>query len=109
MGPFEPSPLTPLADGQLAWREWIAAAWFGPKGFASVLYALIILRSGIAGAEEIFHLAAVAIALSMLLHRFRKRRSMAAVCPMREQISSRGLMLSISIAKCSEICHDEPE
>ena len=57
-----------LFPSELSWREWVAAAWFGPKGFASVLYALIILRSGIAGAEHIFHLAAVVIALSMFLH-----------------------------------------
>ena len=24
-----------LAGGGLSWREWVAAAWFGPKGFSS--------------------------------------------------------------------------
>ncbi|WP_225878906.1 cation:proton antiporter domain-containing protein [Spongiactinospora rosea] len=52
----------------LSVREQAAVAWFGPKGFASVVYALIVLGSGIAAAEQIFHLVAVTIALSIVLH-----------------------------------------
>lgn len=48
--------------------ERVAAAWFGPKGFASVVYALLVLRSGIGGAEEIFTLAALVIAGSIVAH-----------------------------------------
>lgn len=42
--------------------------WFGPEGFASVVYGLIVLESGITAADEIFHLVAVTIVLSVLLH-----------------------------------------
>lgn len=49
-------------------REWAAAAWFGPKGFASVVYGLLVLESGVARSEEMFHLIAVVIAASILLH-----------------------------------------
>jgi NhaP-type Na+/H+ or K+/H+ antiporter len=49
-------------------RERAAAAWFGPKGFASVVYGLLALQSGIAGAENVFDLVAVTIALSIVLH-----------------------------------------
>jgi NhaP-type Na+/H+ or K+/H+ antiporter len=49
-------------------KEWVAAAWFGPKGFASVVYGLLVARSGVAQAEEMFRLIAVAIAVSILLH-----------------------------------------
>jgi NhaP-type Na+/H+ or K+/H+ antiporter len=49
-------------------REWAAAAWFGPKGFASVVYGLLVLESGIAGDDELFHLVAIAVIASIMLH-----------------------------------------
>ena len=49
-------------------REWAAAAWFGPKGFASVVYGLLVLESGAPRADEMFHLIAVAVALSIIAH-----------------------------------------
>jgi NhaP-type Na+/H+ or K+/H+ antiporter len=49
-------------------RERAAAMWFGRKGFASVVYALIVLESGVDLADQIFHLAALVIALSILAH-----------------------------------------
>ena len=52
----------------LGMREQAAAMWFGPKGFASVVYGLIVLESGITEANEIFHLVALTIVLSILLH-----------------------------------------
>jgi NhaP-type Na+/H+ and K+/H+ antiporter len=44
-------------------REQAAAMWFGPKGFASVVYGLLVLESGIAAADVIFHLVALTIVL----------------------------------------------
>jgi NhaP-type Na+/H+ or K+/H+ antiporter len=49
-------------------REQAAAMWFGPKGFASVVYGLIVLASGIAAADEIFHLVALTIIVSIFAH-----------------------------------------
>lgn len=49
-------------------REQAAAMWFGPKGFASVVYGLIVLESGIDLADELFHLAALTVSLSILAH-----------------------------------------
>jgi NhaP-type Na+/H+ or K+/H+ antiporter len=49
-------------------REQFAAMWFGPKGFASVVYGLLVLASGIAAADELFHLVALTIVLSILAH-----------------------------------------
>ncbi len=57
-----------LARADLSPREWVAAAWFGPKGFASVIYALLILGSGVSGANEMFHLLAIVIAASIVAH-----------------------------------------
>ena len=49
-------------------REQAAAAWFGPKGFASVVYGLLVLEAGIGSSDVIFHLVAATIALSIILH-----------------------------------------
>ncbi|MEV1155974.1 cation:proton antiporter [Micromonospora chokoriensis] len=49
-------------------REQAAAMWFGPKGFASVVYGLLVLESGIAAGDEVFHLVALTIVISILLH-----------------------------------------
>lgn len=52
----------------LSVREQAAVAWFGPKGFASVVYGLLVLGSGIATGQQVFQLVAVTIVLSILLH-----------------------------------------
>ena len=52
----------------LAGREKLAAMWFGPKGFASVVYGLLVLESGIGLGDELFHLIALVIVLSILAH-----------------------------------------
>ncbi|MEV4477382.1 cation:proton antiporter [Nonomuraea sp. NPDC049504] len=48
--------------------ERFSVAWFGPKGFASVVYAVIVLGSGIPLAGEVFALTALAVTLSILAH-----------------------------------------
>lgn len=48
--------------------EQIAAMWFGPKGFASVVYGLIVLESDIDQAATLFHLVALIIFISILAH-----------------------------------------
>lgn len=53
---------------RLPWQEQAAVAWFGPKGFASVVYGLIVLDSGAASADVMFHLIAVVVVLSILAH-----------------------------------------
>ncbi|HZD18581.1 MAG TPA: cation:proton antiporter [Actinomycetota bacterium] len=57
-----------LLGSPLDLRERITVAWFGPKGFASVVYGLLILKSGIGAGDEMFHLIAVAVAASMIAH-----------------------------------------
>ncbi len=49
-------------------KELYAAAWFGPKGFASVVYGLLVLHSGIPQAREVYELVAVTIGLSIVAH-----------------------------------------
>jgi NhaP-type Na+/H+ or K+/H+ antiporter len=57
-----------LAGTRLTRRERLAAAWFGPKGFASVVYARLVLHAGLGAGDEIFHLAGVVVALSIIAH-----------------------------------------
>ncbi|MGH3503345.1 MAG: cation:proton antiporter [Nocardioidaceae bacterium] len=49
-------------------REQVAAAWFGPKGFASVVYGLLVLDAQIPASEELFHLTALTIIISIVAH-----------------------------------------
>lgn len=57
-----------LVKSALAWPERATAAWFGPKGFASVIYGLLVLASGAELSDEMFHLIALAIVISILAH-----------------------------------------
>lgn len=57
-----------LHGATLSGRERIAAYWFGPKGFASVVYGIIVLRSGIPGAEPLFRLIAIVVTFSIIAH-----------------------------------------
>lgn len=50
-----------LVGADLTRRELFAAAWFGPKGFASVVYGLLVLHSGIPNAVEVYELVVVCI------------------------------------------------
>lgn len=60
--------LLSLIGSWLPSRERLAAAWFGPKGFASVVYGLLVLGSGIPHAGEVFDLVAITIVLSIVVH-----------------------------------------
>jgi NhaP-type Na+/H+ or K+/H+ antiporter len=57
-----------LLGSSLGWPERLAAAWFGPKGFASVVYAVLVVQSGVDNGSKLFHLSAVVILVSMLAH-----------------------------------------
>ncbi len=57
-----------LWRAKLSRREIAAVAWFGPKGFASVVYGLLALHAGIPASEQVFVLVAVCIALSIAVH-----------------------------------------
>ena len=57
-----------LARSRLPFSEQAVAAWFGPKGFASVVYGLLILEAEVVRADEMFHLVALVIFASILAH-----------------------------------------
>jgi sodium/hydrogen antiporter len=79
-----------LLGSRIARRERVAAAWFGPKGFASVVYGLLILTAGVPAGEEMFHLIALVVVASILAHSstdvlvarwFREERAKADATP----------------------------
>lgn len=57
-----------LVGSRLNWRERLTAAWFGPKGFASVIYGLLILKFGVPAGEHLFHLVALVVIASIFAH-----------------------------------------
>ena len=57
-----------LYRSALGWRERAAAAWFGPKGFASVVYGLMVLESTVSGRERIFVLTVITVTISIVAH-----------------------------------------
>lgn len=60
--------LVSLVGTDIDRRERLAAAWFGPKGFASVVYGLLVLQSGIPHGEDAYTVIAVCIAFSIVAH-----------------------------------------
>ncbi len=57
-----------LLRSGLPYPEQAVAAWFGPKGFASVVYGLLILEAEVERGDELFHLVALVIVASILAH-----------------------------------------
>ena len=57
-----------LLGTRLPGRERLVAGWFGPKGFASVVYGLFVAASGLPRGEEVFRVIAATTALSIVLH-----------------------------------------
>jgi len=60
--------LLALAWSPLDWRERLTAAWFGPRGFASVVFGILVADSGVPGAQQMFAVIAVTVALSIVAH-----------------------------------------
>lgn len=57
-----------LLGGGLTRKEWFAAAWFGPKGFSSLLYALLLVQAQLARWEWLFQAIAIVIIVSIIAH-----------------------------------------
>lgn len=57
-----------LARKKLPRDEWLTAAWFGPKGFATLLYGALILESGMPGAWRLLTIAGLVVAASVIAH-----------------------------------------
>jgi NhaP-type Na+/H+ or K+/H+ antiporter len=60
--------LLSLIRSRLPWPQKAFIAWFGPKGVASMLFALFVLKSTVGEAELIFEIAAFTILCSIVAH-----------------------------------------
>jgi sodium/hydrogen antiporter len=66
-------------------------SWFGPKGVATMTFALLVLaRDGIAQRERIFDLAALAVLISIILHGVTDRPGAAWIAARAEREEDRG-------------------
>ena len=53
----------------LQWESYLYLGWFGPRGIASILYALLVLGEvEINGREEMFTITMVTVLLSIFAH-----------------------------------------
>ena len=43
-------------------------AWFGPKGVATMTFALLVLAEGLPASGTLFHLAALVVVVSTIAH-----------------------------------------
>jgi NhaP-type Na+/H+ or K+/H+ antiporter len=57
-----------LSRFEIPWRDKVFAAWHGPRGLNSILLALLVLVSGVAGAEQLFAVTGVVVLSSVFLH-----------------------------------------
>lgn len=57
-----------LWRSELTGKERAAAGWFGPKGFASVAYGLLVLTADTAHSASAFNLIAICVAVSIVAH-----------------------------------------
>jgi sodium/hydrogen antiporter len=60
--------LAALAGARLPRPQKLFVAWFGPKGVASILFALYVLDSDVSNASAIFDVAAFTILASIVAH-----------------------------------------
>lgn len=60
--------LIALWRSELDWRERLTAGWFGPKGFASVVYGLLLFQRAVPHADRLFNLVALVITGSIIAH-----------------------------------------
>ena len=57
-----------LAGTGVRGKEFVTVAWFGPKGFASVVYGLLILGAHVRDDQTMFGLIALTVVLSIAAH-----------------------------------------
>ncbi len=60
--------LVAIRRDALSRAEWLTAAWFGPKGFASLLYGVLIVDSQLAQAHRIVAVIGLVVVISVVAH-----------------------------------------
>jgi NhaP-type Na+/H+ or K+/H+ antiporter len=57
-----------LVRRSLTPREWLAVSWFGPKGFASIVYASLMVQHRVPQAVHMFDVITAVTAVSIVAH-----------------------------------------
>ncbi len=57
-----------LQRAVISWRARLFIGWFGPRGLSSLLFALVLVTSGVPGSQQILSVAGVVVILSVILH-----------------------------------------
>jgi NhaP-type Na+/H+ or K+/H+ antiporter len=57
-----------LVRSRLSMTERAAVAWFGPKGFASIVYGVIVVRTDEPMTDTVFAITAVTVLISLVAH-----------------------------------------
>ena len=57
-----------MRGSELPRSQRLAAAWFGPRGFASVVYGLLLLTSNVEQAGGLFRIIATVVVISIAAH-----------------------------------------
>ncbi|GAB3308112.1 cation:proton antiporter [Geodermatophilus aquaeductus] len=57
-----------LAGSRLRWPTVLYVGWFGPRGLASIVFALLLLEGGPPSADLVVDVVALTVGLSVLLH-----------------------------------------
>jgi NhaP-type Na+/H+ or K+/H+ antiporter len=50
----------------LSRNEWLTAAWFGPRGFASAVYGIMLMSQGVPHGSHIFNLVVIVVVGSII-------------------------------------------
>jgi NhaP-type Na+/H+ or K+/H+ antiporter len=62
--------LISLINTGMSWREKLFIGWFGPRGLASIVFAIIVFEIELPHKETIILTAVTTILLSIILHGF---------------------------------------
>ena len=78
-----------LVGMRLRTDEKLFGGWFGPRGLASILFALIVLNEHLPGGDTIALTAVCTIVLSIVGHGLSANPLVGALAPRAEEILSR--------------------
>lgn len=57
-----------LAGTEISRRDKLFVGWFGPRGLASIVFAIIVFDAGLPGKETVAATAACTVLLSVIAH-----------------------------------------
>jgi NhaP-type Na+/H+ or K+/H+ antiporter len=65
--------------------------WFGPKGVATMTFSLLVLSQGIAAGDRVFHVASLAVLVSIIAHGLSDHAGAEWIAERTERAEARGV------------------